>query len=333
MNVNVPIIPVRADVPLSSFDQEESSAAADGIKTNALVYSEAVRGFLKSADIEAFTASARGIAKELTGPDGRVNNWILPYNLTPLHIACLARDSVLLQSALDDARCLASIDQCTVALKEDKLAVSVGNEQMPGMNQDPALHFALFTGWNEGALLLIDALKSQDKLEHTVNNTGNSVLNLAAGKCSLEVLLVLCEHFRDSENYKSYLFHKTDNDSSLLHHAVQQDDPAVLRYLLDQQLQTGQNCTFCDQDKGGKIPWDMIVDKALNIIEAKVGKRYNDQQLKTDNNLRDSLFTKQYFNEPWLKYCMEDMFNNTRSMPVPFTRALNWWESSSCIIA
>lgn len=309
MNVNVP--PVIAYALPSSFDQEQLSPAVEGIKTNALVYGEAARGFLESADLAKFIDTAKAVAAELKGPDGRLNDWTLPYNLTPLHIACLAQDTELLSAALNDNRC--QVDQCTVALKKDGLAVSVDDKQISAMNHDPALHFALFTGWNEGALLLIDRLESQGKLEHTVNNTGNSVLNLAASKCSREVVDSLCTHFRnsESEDYESYLFHKTDNQSSLLHHAAQQDDPAVLKYLENQQGLFG-NITRYDQDKGGKTPVD--------LIKEKVGEKYV-QQLETDEALRDSKWVNG-FNNQWEQYYMEECLGDTRSWIPPWKQCV-----------
>ncbi len=254
------LCPVSSYALPSSFDKQCMSDAVEKIKHKASQYVNGAERFLKSGSIGDFLGAAKAIATELKGPERQLKPWSLPYNLTPLHIACLARDDDLLKAALNDSRCLSCIDQCTVGLSEEKLAVTVGEKSMPAMNHDTALHFALFTGWNEGALTLIEQLKAAGSLDHTVNNTGNSLLNLAAGNCSLEVVKELCKNFASCDGYKDFLLHTTHNHSSILHHASSQKKPDVFHFLFNEQMLFGLNTLFTP-DKGGSTPYGLIQNK------------------------------------------------------------------------
>lgn len=258
-------------------DQGQLTEGVEAIKTEAPVCSEAAREFPELTDTEALTQTAKVVAEGLKGSEGGLNDWDLPCNLTPIHIACLARDRELLESTLEDERSSDWMNQHTSSTAADGENPAVGDKQPLAMNHDTPLHFALLTGWNEGASKLIDKLITREQLENTVNNSGNSLLSLAAGHSSLDVLQALCAHFRESDDYHAHLFHKSADQRSLLHHAVQQDDTKIFQYLEHEQFCASEKVikgsvsdqdsliypktTNGDQDMNGKKPADLIKDK------------------------------------------------------------------------
>lgn len=216
-------------------------------------------------------------AKSLRGSDGRIlNDRLPPWGVSPLHIACLAKDKSLLQEALNDARFISCIDDCTDKTELSGTArESAGQEVFSEIDGSSPLHFALLNGWDEGALMLIDALEEQRKtLASTVNLAGSSVLSMAVANCGITVIKRLCEHFKTTPEYESYLHHLTLDGKNLLHHAVQQEDPEVFEYLRAEMYlifeaahATGRKKAKSPvnaesrRDINGKSPIDMIREK------------------------------------------------------------------------
>ena len=233
-------------------------------------------------------------ARDLSGPDGRIRNHCqLPWGLTPLHIACLSKDESLLAEALRDARFNVCIDDRTNKTSLNSPATAIAPPDMlDRINDCSPLHFALLNGWNEGALMLFDAYDEQIKvLTCTANHSGSTVLSMAAANCDLNVVKWLCEYFETSSDYESFLHHMTPDGRNLLHHAAQQDDPAVYRYLRLQMLRTyeaslaeGRNKARSPvtveslRDRDGKTPIDMIRERVgasyVNHLDSDEGMRY-----------------------------------------------------------
>ena len=214
---------------------------------------------------------------DLRGSDGHIlNDRAPPYGVNPLHIACLAKDRSLLQEALNDARFCFCIEDCT---DRAELSYTAGESATQGVFCETVgsspLHFALLNGWDEGALMLIDALEDQEKTPaNTVNLAGSSVLSMAAAHCGITVIQRLCGHFRKTSDYESYLHHITPDGKGLLHHAVQQEDPVVFEHLRSQMNlvfeaahatggKKARSAVDAEsrRDTDGKTPIDMIREK------------------------------------------------------------------------
>ncbi|MBO9496438.1 hypothetical protein J7438_20475 [Thalassotalea sp. G20_0] len=246
-----------------------------------------------------------------------------------MHIACLAGDMELLKLAILDHFCQEHIDQQTsadvdataneatanAATASPKSNNEVGDQQPIATNHDTALHFALLTGWNEGALALMEELDVQDKLKNTVNDRGESLLSLAASHSSLEVVCELCDSFKSSENYREYLFHKSEHQRTLLHCAVDQDGPEVFNYLQDQQLSATRKMirdsandqdnqlrmlprtTRADKDRNGNTP--------DNLAAIKVGLLFVQQYSDNPKLLEQIRFSGD--KHPWQTYYFQDI--------------------------
>lgn len=325
---------IKSYVP-GSLVEETPGEGVEALPAKESPANDAAKGFLESTDSEKLVSTAVAVAKQLKGPDGKLNNLDLPCDLTPLHIACLASDMELLMLALTDNFCQDHIDQHTsstaaTATSDDAAAATAtaasasprdNNEtdKPPiAMNHDTALHFALLTGWNEGALRLIDELDVQEKLNNTTNNSGESLLSLAASHSSLDVVRKLCKHFSTSENYHSYLFHKAEHQRTLLHCAVEQDDPEVFRHLHEQQAISSlkitkgsahdpgnrlqiPSTTRGDKDKNGKTPDELIelkvaLDMGLNML----------RQMR-DNPALIKQKRSEGFQNPWQPYYLQNV--------------------------
>ncbi|WP_163387809.1 ankyrin repeat domain-containing protein [Endozoicomonas acroporae] len=295
-------------------------------------FTEAASKFLKSAEVGTFLDNAKAVAAELLTPDDRlVDSWNLPHQLTPLHIACLAKDRVLFKAALADPQCWKIIDQCTSAIDVDELAITKDDKKMPAMNGDTPLHFALYNGWNEGALKLIHELSDAGKINNTVNNTGSSLLSLAAAYGSLDVVSELCNCLKREFSlvyFDDYLMHSTNSQSSLLHLATQQQNPKVFEYLLENQLNSSGGSTLLQLDNDGKTPADLIKEVLLDIRRVALqsdgnvkrliyAKQLKDDQAKALEDYKSQLdrndsYTRKYFKDlgypdgPWQEFYMEN---------------------------
>ncbi|WP_419833315.1 ankyrin repeat domain-containing protein [Endozoicomonas atrinae] len=133
-----------------------------------------------------------------------------------------------------------------------------GNPVMPAINNDDALNFALFRGWKEGVEFIIKELtKDDNKLEATSNGTGNSPLNLAAGKCDLEVMELLCASFDESTASDLKNRQTSPGGSTPLHSNVRTGMPEVCEWLLD----NGAEKSISLKDKGGLTPYDHLKNR------------------------------------------------------------------------
>ncbi|WP_422491080.1 ankyrin repeat domain-containing protein [Endozoicomonas sp. ALE010] len=305
-------------------------------------FTEAASKFLKSAEVGTFLDNAKDVAAELLTPNGRlVDSWNLPHQLTPLHIACLAKDNVLLEAVLADPQCSDIIDQCTSAIDVDELAITTKDgKSIPAMNADTPLHFALLNSWNEGAFILIHELSAAGKINNTVNNTGDSLLSLAAANGSLDVVSELCDCLRRDFRqvyYDDHLMHSTNSQSSLLHLATQQQHPKVFEYLLENQLDGTGRSTLLQLDNDGKTPADLIkevlLDKRRVFLESdgNVKRLIYAQQLKDDQAKaledyesqldRNDSYTRKYFKDlgypdgPWQEFYMEKKHEGEQDQP------------------
>lgn len=231
---------------------------------------------------------------KMLAPDGNLREELeLPNELNPLHMACLAMDPSFLQKALDDARYNAGIDQHTG--KTEMITRTIDEPELAEVGGSSPLHYALLNGWDEGALMLIDALVAEGKLEHTVNQTGSSVLSMAVSHCCIDVVARLCQHFRQSEHYESYLHHKTADGRNLLHHAAQRSDPEVLEFIRRQMLLTFEENSHeealsplvaeAERDADGKTPIDMIRDRVGQLYARELDNNEELRQYKVQKNL------------------------------------------------
>lgn len=313
------------NVSLGPMYESDKASAVSG-------FTESASKFLESAELETFLDNARAVAAELLAPNGcLVDNWNLPHQLTPLHIACLTKDWVLFEAALTDLQCWEIIDQCTSAIDVDELAITNGDKKMPAMNGDTALHFALYNGWNAGALKLINELFAAGKIKNTVNNTGNSLLSLAAANSSFDVVSRLCNCLNQEfcqVYYEDYLMHSTNSQDSLLHLATQQPNPKVFEYLLKNQFDGTGGSTLLQLNNDGKTPADLIkevlLDKRRVALESdgNVKRLIYAKQLKNDQAKaledyksqldRNDSYTRKYFKDlgypdgPWQEFYMEN---------------------------
>ena len=300
---------------------------------------ESASKFLKSAEVEIFLENARAVAAELLTPNGcLVDSWNLPHQLTPLHFACLAKDRMLLDAALADPQCWDIINQRTSVIDVNELAVINDGMEMPAMNGDTALHFALYNGWNEGALKLIHELSAAGKINNTVNNTGSSLLSLAAAYSSLDVVSELCNCLNQEfcmVYYYDYLMHSTSSQNSLLHLATQQPDPRVFEFLLENQLDGTGGSTLLQLNNDGKTPADLIKEVLLDKRRVALEYAANDkklmyaQQLKDDQAKaledyksqldRNDCYTRKYFKDlgypdgPWQEFYMENKYEGKQA--------------------
>lgn len=331
----------------SSAAQKTQFEGAKVIPANGSSCGEAAKVFTELTDIKMLVETAQVVAGLLKSAEGGLNDWDLPCDLTPLHIACLAGDMKLLQLALQNDVCRSRIDQHTASCSTTTtsstpdsititttisvtaaIAANAAGLEDPGeirnilpiaMNHDTALHFALLTGWNEGALTLMEALRKLGKLENTSNDKRNSLFSLAASHSSLEVVHELCSHFMGSENYRAYLFHKSEDQKTLLHCAVEQDDHKVFEYLQREQMETTDNVNsdlarkhgYRYQDFPERLPTTTRDDKDRNgntpeeLIALKLGLD-NIQKLRDNPRL---LKQKRYngCDSLWEKYYLQDI--------------------------
>ena len=346
MNVNTSQI--NPSFP-SSAAQKTQFEGAKVIPANGSSCSEVAKAFMELTDIKMVVEKAQVVAGLLKSAEGGLNDWDLPCDLTPLHIACLAGDMELLQLALEDGVCQDRIDQHTASCSTTTtsstpdsititttisvtaaIAANAAGLEDPGeirnilpiaMNHDTALHFALLTGWNEGALTLMEQLIAEDKLENTMNDKRNSLFSLAASHSSLKVVHMLCKHFMTSEDYRAHLFHKSEDQKTLLHCAVEQDDHEVFEYLRREQMETTKNKNvdlaeehgyrYRDFPESLSLPTTTRDDKDRNgntpkeLIELKLGLD-NLQKLRDNPKLLEQ---KRYngCDSPWEKYYLQDM--------------------------
>ncbi|USE34911.1 ankyrin repeat domain-containing protein [Endozoicomonas sp. SCSIO W0465] len=338
MNVTSQIQP---HIPASPV-QETKHEGVEAIPAKEPSCSETAKVFPKLTDTRTLVETAKTVAGQLKDPDGELNDWDFPCNLTPLHIASLAGDMELLRLAIADDFCREYIDQQTSATADGATANDdgasateataieatanvasaspkgnneVGDQQPIATNHDTALHFALLTGWDKGALALIEELDVQDKMKNTINDKGESLFSLAASHSSLEVVRELCSHFEASENYREYLFHTSEHQRTLLHCAVDQDVPEVFNYLQerqmsatremiagsandqDNQLRMLPRTTMADKDSNGKTPEDLAA--------IKVGLLYV-QQLHDNPKLVEQVRFSDSSN-PWQRYYLQNI--------------------------
>ncbi len=134
---------------------------------------------------------------------------------------------------------------------------------MPAINGDTPLHFALFTGWAEGAVLLINRLKSDNQFENTVNGTGNSLLHLAAGKCPVGVVQLLVGSLEES-GASEQINSQTDRGSTPLHSNVRTGKPDVGDWL----LKNGGEKSILLRDEGERRPCDHLEKRLEKMKEA-----------------------------------------------------------------
>ncbi|WP_419533284.1 hypothetical protein [Endozoicomonas sp.] len=136
----------------------------------------------------------------------------------------------------------------------------------PAINGDCAIGQALYlTGKAEGygdqcAWTLLEDLQPGE-LKNIVNNTGNNLLNLAAGssvRCAEKVCILLKS--TDEANFPNIINHKTKNQSTALHHAASRPSPNIFNLYLDYGA-----TTWSDPDKGGNTPISIIQDKLLDL--------------------------------------------------------------------
>ncbi|MGI2029246.1 ankyrin repeat domain-containing protein [Endozoicomonas acroporae] len=332
----------------SSAAKETQLEAVKAIPTNGASCGEVAKAFTELTDIKMLVETAQVVAGLLKSAEDGLNDWDLPCDLTPLHIACLAGDMELLQLALKNDVCRSRIDQHTASCSTTTtsstpdsititttisitaaIAANAARLQDPGeirnilpiaMNHDTALHFALLTGWNEGTLTLMEALSKLGKLENTTNDKRNSLFSLAASHSSLEVVRELCSHFMGSENYRAHLFHKSEDQKTLLHCAVEQDDHEVFRYLQREQMETTDNInrdlarkhgyryrdfpeslslpttTRDDKDRNGNTPEELI---ALKLGLDNIQKLRDNPRLLEQKRYNgcDSLWEKYYLQD------------------------------------
>ena len=264
-------------------------------------------------------------AGDLRGSDGRIlDDRVPPWGINPFHIACLAKDKSLLQEALNDARFISRIDDCTDRTELSCTArESATQEVLSEIDGASPLHFALLNGWDEGAVMLIDALEEQHKtLACIVNLAGSSVLSIAAANCGLTVIERLCHHLKTTPDYESYLHHLTFDGKSLLHHAVEQEDPAVFEHLRSQMYlifeaahATGRKKARSPvnaeskRDTSGKNPIDMIRDK--------IGVCHVDR-LDSDEELRQKKLYQGDWSSEWENYYVRECLGERISWIPPW---------------
>ncbi|MBO9482935.1 hypothetical protein [Salinisphaera sp. G21_0] len=319
---------IQQHIPASPV-QETQHEGVEAIPAKEPSCSETAKVFPKLTDTETLIETAKAVAKQLKGPDGELNDWDFPCGLTPLHIACLAGDMELLRLAILDDFCQEHIDQQTSAdagATADEATANaataspegnneVGDQKAIATNHDTALHFALLTGWDKGAIALMDELDVQDKLQNTVNDKGESLFSLAASHSSLEVVRGLCDSFKTSENYREYLFHKSEHQRTLLHCAVDQKGPEVFNYLQDQQMSATREMirdsandqdnqlrmlprtTRADKDRNGNTPDKLAAMKAGLLY---IQQFHDNPKLVEQVRFSDS-------NNPWLDYYLQDI--------------------------
>ena len=250
---------------------------------------------------------------DLRGPDGRIlDDRVPPWGINPLHIACVAKDRSLLQEALNDARFISGLDDCADKTELSYTArESASQEVFSEIDGSSPLHFALLNGWDEGAIMLIDALEEQQKkLACIVNLAGSSLLSMAAANCGITVIQRLCQHFKTTPDYESYLHHITPDGKGLLHHAVQQEDPAVFEYLRSQLYQISEDAYATGgkkvrspvnaesrRDINGKTPLDMIREK--------IGASYVDH-LDSDEGFRQKKLYQGDWEGEWENYYVRE---------------------------
>ncbi|WP_257295714.1 ankyrin repeat domain-containing protein [Endozoicomonas sp. YOMI1] len=342
---------IQPHVPASPI-QETQHKGVEAIPAKEPSCSETAKVFPKLTDTEMLIETAKVVAEQLKGSDGGLNDWELPCNLTPLHIACLAGDMELLKLATADDIFQEYIDQQTSAADADADADATanaatanaataspeGNNEVGALqpiatNHDTALHFALLTGWDKGALALMEELDVQDKLKNTINDRGESLFSLAARHSSLEVVRRLCDHFQANENYREYLFHKSEHQRTLLHCAVDQDGPEVFDYLQEQQISATREMikdSANDQDNQLRmLPRTTLDDKDRNgntpekLAEMKVGLLCV-QQFRDNPKLLEQV--RLSGSSPWLDYFFQDMTD----LMEPRSWAPPWGERPWC---
>ena len=249
---------------------------------------------------------------DLLGPDGHIRtDCQLPWGLTPLHVACLFKDEQLLEKALGDARFNVAInDRTNITLLSSTTMASAPLDVLERIDDCSPLHLALLSGWIDGALTLIDAYDSQiSELACPPNRSGFTVLSLAAANCDIRVIKELCDYFETSfasSDYESFLHHRTPDGRNLLHHATQQENPAVYRYLRDQMLRAYER-SCAEGRKEARSPltaesWRDLQDKTpIDMMRDRLGVSYVNR-LDRDEDLRyQKLYRDNCLNE-WENY-------------------------------
>ena len=248
----------------------------------------------------------------LRGADGRiVREWNLPGNLTPMHVACLRLDEELLLDAISTHGGITCANQLSEGL-QDLGNTTPGCPDLGRLDGHSALQFALLNGWSKGASYLIGTMTVDDKLQNTVNETGDSILSLAAGSANRLVVSSLCDEFRKHREYKSYLLHVTADGKNLLHHAARQDDPEVFRYLKSQldffddggRLPRDGNSlayVYFEKDDDGKTPKDLVREK-VGELHVKLLDDCKDLRL-------NKLYRSDWEND-WERYYVTDYHGN-----------------------
>ena len=232
-----------------------------------------------------------------TLPDEQLSDAKLPNGLTHAHMACLTRDLSFLNRLLGIPDCVEHITQKCSAIHVDELALLdpvEGKPQMPAMNGDPALHYALFTGWTDGAVTLINRLKLDNKLEPTINNTDNSSLNLAAGSCGLEVVKLLCDSLGDDATSGLINRQTSPGGSAPLHHNVKTGKPDVCVWL----LKNGAEKSISLKDTGGCTPVDHLRQR-LEKMEQSLEKLNQLSERSDADNLKMERLKKEF--DEWKK--------------------------------
>jgi len=264
-------------------------------------------------------------AGDLVGPDGHLRDDLkLPKGMNPLHVASLAKDELLLQETLNDARYNGCIDErvCESEIPKGK-PVSGRFVLHEGAGGSP-LHFALLNGWDEGALLLINALDREDMLENSLNKAGSSLLSMAVGNCDIAVVTRLCEHFNKSPDYEAYLHHTTADGKNLLHHAAQQDGPAVFKYISSQMLQTYE-AKRANGEEHAKTPIDAETSRdidgrtPMDIIRDRVGETHV-KHLDASEDARYKKLHQGDWESEWERYYVEHCHGDRISWVPPWKR-------------
>ncbi|WP_066014951.1 ankyrin repeat domain-containing protein [Endozoicomonas atrinae] len=251
-------------LPSSLANSPRTSPIPEAVASNTEVYSAGARVFLESNTFGAYVGAAKGVVQEaLKNSVSELPAYSLPHELTLGHMACLAADASgleLLKRLVEIPELAKQLTQSCKAIPVEEIAVldPKGDPVMPAINKDDALNFALFRGWKEGVEFIIKELtKDDNKLEATSNGTGNSPVNLAAGKCDLEVMVLLCASFDESAASDLKNRQTSPGGSTPLHSNVRTGMPEVCEWLLD----NGAEKSISLKDKGGLTPYDHLKNR------------------------------------------------------------------------
>ena len=218
------------------------------------VFDNNAAAFLNSNNIGTYINRAKEVIKTvLDWPETKWSQFNLPHNLTLFHMACLASDEAFLTRLLTMPEFAGQLFQSCDTIGIDDLALLdpvSGNPLMPAINNDPPLHFALFTGFTEGVKTIIAAMKEHDQLVCPANATGNNLFNLAAGRSSVTCMQLLCDNFNDP----TLVNHISHRGSTPLHHAARTGLPEVFLLL----LQHGAVPSLSIRDLGNRTPIEHI---------------------------------------------------------------------------